>query len=96
MQYHDYYATLNVKKDSSANDIQVEGGNQALQDNDIVINGITIRTTDSTDDQLSTTLNNASAVAKAAAVNDSTYFTGVRAIVESTIVVAMCVDEARC
>ena len=72
---------------ASANDIQVEGGNQALQDNDVVLNGITIRTTDSTDDVLSTTLESASAIAKAAAVNDSTEFTGVRAIVESTIVV---------
>jgi len=72
---------------ASANDIQVEGGNQALQDNDVVLNGITIRTTDSTDDEVSTTLESASAIAKAAAINDSTEFTGVRAIVEATIVV---------
>ena len=72
---------------TSSNDIQVAGGNQALQDNDAVINGVTIRSTDSTDDLVSTTLNNASAISKAAAVNDSTEFTGVRAIVESTIVV---------
>jgi flagellin len=72
---------------SSANDIQVAGGNQALQDNDVVINGVTIRATTTIDDQLSTTLNDASAIAKAEAINDSTKFTGVRAIVESTIVV---------
>ena len=72
---------------SSANDIQVEGGAQELQDNDVVLNGITIRTTDETDDELSTTLNNSSAIAKAAAINDSAEFTGVRAIVEDTIVV---------
>jgi len=72
---------------TSANDIQVEGGAQELQDNDVVLNGITIRATDSTDDELSTTLNNASAISKAAAINDSTEFTGVRAIVEDTIVV---------
>ena len=72
---------------SSANDIQVEGGAQELQDNDVVLNGVTIRTTDETDDNVSTTLNNASAIAKAAAINDSTEFTGVRAIVEDTIVV---------
>ncbi len=72
---------------SSANDIQIEGGAQELQDNDVVINGVTIRATDETDDQLSTTLNNASAISKAAAINDSTEFTGVRAIVDSTVVV---------
>jgi len=72
---------------NSANDIQVEGGAQELQDNDVVLNGVTIRTTDDTDDTLSTTLNNASAISKAAAINDSSEFTGVRAIVESTIVV---------
>ena len=72
---------------SSANDIQVEGGAQELQDNDVVLNGVTIRSTDESDDELSTTLNNASAIAKAAAINDSAEFTGVRAIVEDTIVV---------
>jgi len=72
---------------ASANDIQVEGGAQELQDNDVVLNGVTIRATDESDDELSTTLNNASAIAKAAAINDSTEFTGVRAIVEDTVVV---------
>jgi len=73
---------------SSANDIQVEGGAQELQANDVVLNGVTIRATVQADDDVSTTLNNASAIAKAAAINDSTEFTGVTAIVESTVVVA--------
>jgi flagellin len=73
---------------TSANDIQVEGGNQAIDDNDVVINGVTIRTTDATDDSVSTTLNAASAISKAAAINDSTNFTGVSADVESTVVTA--------
>ena len=68
----------------SANDIQVEGGNQALLDNDVVVNGVTVRATVDADDQLSSTLGSASAIAKAAAINDSTEFTGVRAIVGAT------------
>jgi flagellin len=67
-------------------DIVVEGGAQGLTDGDVEINGVTIRSTVAADDQLSTTLNDASAIAKAAAVNDSTQFTGVTAHVESTIV----------
>ena len=75
-------------RETSANDIQVEGGAQELADNDVVLNGITIRATAASDDTLSTTLNNASAIAKAAAINDATDFTGVSAQVEETIVVA--------
>jgi len=75
-------------RNTSANDIQVEGGNQALLDNDVVINAITIRATVDADDVLSTTLGSASAIAKAAAINDSTEFSGVRAIVEDTVAVA--------
>jgi flagellin len=67
-------------------DIVVEGGNQGLTDDEVVLNGVTIRSTVAADDQLSTTLNDASAIAKAAAVNDSTKFTGVTAHVESTVV----------
>lgn len=75
-------------RETSANDIQVEGGAQNLVDNDVVLNGITIRATAGSDDTLSTTLNDASAIAKAAAINDATDFTGVSAQVEETIVVA--------
>ena len=71
---------------SSDNDIQVEGGAQGLQDNDVVINGVTIRSTVAADDSVSTTLNDASAIAKAAAINDSSRYTGVIAKVEETVV----------
>jgi flagellin len=67
-------------------DIVVEGGNQGLTDDEVVLNGVIIRLIVAADDQLSTTLNDASAIAKAAAVNDSTKFTGVTAHVESTVV----------
>ena len=72
---------------SSANDIGVAAG-QNISDGDVVIRGVTIRSTVAADDTLSTTLNDASAIAKAAAINDSTEFTGVSAIVDSTIVSA--------
>ena len=81
-------------RNTSANEIQVEGGNQALLDNDVIINGITIRRTVDVDDDISTTLGSASAIAKAAAINDSTTFTGVTAIVEDTVVVATSVIAA--
>jgi flagellin len=48
------------------------------------VNGTSIRGTVAADDLVSTTLNNGSAIAKAAAINDSTEFTGVRAIVEKS------------
>jgi flagellin len=47
----------------------------------VAVNGVSIRGTVSADDTLSTTLKDGSAIAKAAAINDSTKFTGVRAIV---------------
>lgn len=72
---------------SSANDISVAAG-QNISDGDVVIRGVTIRSTVAADDSLSTTLNDASAIAKAAAINDSTEFTGVSAIVDSTVVSA--------
>ncbi len=53
---------------------------------DLGINGTAIRATVSADDTVSTTLNAASAIAKAEAINDSSEFTGVRAIVEETTV----------
>jgi len=71
----------------SSVDISVAAG-QELTDGDVVISGVTIRSTVAADDQLSTTLNSASAIAKAAAINDSTKFTGVTAIVEETVVQA--------
>lgn len=50
----------------------------------ILVNGVTIRSTQLSDDTVSTTLRTGSAIAKAAAINDSTAFTGVKAIIEST------------
>ena len=73
---------------SSESDITVSGAGDALADEDVVINGVTIRSTVAADDSLSTTLNAASAISKAAAINASTNFTGVSAIVESTVVSA--------
>jgi flagellin len=46
---------------------------------DLLVNGVTIRATNATDDMLSSTLNTASAVAKAKAINDTTEFHGVTA-----------------
>lgn len=53
----------------------------ALVANDVVINSVSIRATVVADDTVSTTLRSGSAIAKAAAINDSTQFTNVRAIV---------------
>ncbi len=77
-----------MAKYSSSADIQVEGGAQQINDEDVVLNGVTVRSTVDADDTVSTTQNNASAIAKAAAINDSSEFTGVTASVESTIIIA--------
>lgn len=53
---------------------------------DFRFNSVAIRGTVATDDTLSTANNLGSSVAKAQAINDSTAFTGVRAIVNSTTV----------
>ena len=73
---------------TSSTDITTAGAGDALSDGDVVIRGVTIRSTVAADDSLSTTLNAASAISKAAAINDSTEFTGVSAIVEKTEIVA--------
>ena len=78
---------------TSASDIQVVGGYQGLNDMDLVINGYDIRPTVSSDDPYSLNIPDdgiysaASAIAKAAAINDSTQYTGVSATVEPTVVV---------
>jgi flagellin len=72
----------------SESDITVSGAGDAIADEDVVLNGVTVRSTVAADDTLSTTLNAASAISKAAAINDSTEFTGVKATVESTVIVA--------
>ena len=73
---------------SSSTDITVSGAGDALGVDDVALNGVTIRATTSADDSLSTTLSEASAISKAAAINDASEFTGVRAIVEDTILTA--------
>jgi len=73
---------------SSSADIGVANAADALLDGDVNLNGVTIRSTVGADDSLSTTLNAASAISKAAAINDSTNFTGVKAIVEETVIIA--------
>ena len=60
----------------------------AFAADDVVINTVTIRTTVAADDTVSTTLNASSAIAKAKAINDSSEFTNVRAIVEDAVVTA--------
>jgi len=58
--------------------------NQSLQANDLRINGIAIGSSRAADDALSATGKEASAIAKAAAVNRETAQTGVRAVVGTT------------
>jgi flagellin len=74
-------------REESSTDIAVANPGDAIADGDVVLNGVTVRATSGSDDQLSTSGNDASAIAKAAAINDASAFTGVRAIVEDTIVV---------
>lgn len=57
---------------------------QAIVADAVVINSVSIRATVAADDTLSTTLNTGSAIAKAAAINDSTEFTNVKAIIGPT------------
>jgi flagellin len=58
--------------------------NQALQGNDLRINGVVIGSSRGTDDALSSTAKEASALAKAAAINRASAQTGVRAVVGAT------------
>ena len=65
--------------------VGTETGTVAITANDVVVNGTSIRATGATDDTLSTTLASTSAIAKAAAINDSTAFTDVNAIVGASV-----------
>lgn len=58
--------------------------NQALQANDLRINGVVIGSSRAADDNLSATGKEASALAKAAAINRASAQTGVRAVVGAT------------
>ncbi|MEE2757462.1 MAG: flagellin [Myxococcota bacterium] len=60
------------------------GGN-GVQAGDLSINGVSIRATQAVDDQVSTVQSSGSAIAVAAAINDSTPNTGVSAIVNETV-----------
>jgi flagellin len=57
----------------------------ALSAGDVFLNGVTVRATRPQDDLLSTTFSTGSAIAKAAAINDSTSFTGVSAYANPAI-----------
>jgi flagellin len=58
--------------------------NQALQANDLTINGVAIGSSKAEDDNLSSSNKEASAIAKAAAINRMSSQTGVRAVVGAT------------
>jgi len=66
------------------NDGTVVSAGISIASGSLAVNGVSIRGTVAADDTVSTTLNDGSAVAKAAAINDSTKFTGVRAIVNKS------------
>jgi flagellin len=57
----------------------------ALAAGDLFLNGVTVRATRVEDDTISTTFATGSAIAKAAAINDSTAFTGVSAYANAAI-----------
>ncbi len=59
--------------------------NNPINDDSLLINGVTVRASQASDDIYSTTFPNASAIAKAAAINDSTTYHGVEAIVNETV-----------
>jgi flagellin len=88
--------TLSVSVDAAGTDDLARQARYDSQDGTtkdlatgVVINSSTIRDTVSADDQVSTFLNERSAIAKAAAINDSSSATGVRAIVGETEVVGI-------
>ena len=62
-----------------------EVGHEALDRDEVLINGVAIRKTVEIDDRFSSTLRRSSAIAKAAAINDFTRFTGVSAHLQTTI-----------
>ncbi len=66
----------------------------ALVANDVVINSTSIRATQAIDDTVSTSQASSSVIAKAAAINDSTAFTGVRAIVGASEVIGGAITAA--
>jgi flagellin len=83
------YRDLRTYKDPTTQiDVDVSGGIPALNDGDIVINGVTIAKTCTSDDKLSPVNNAAgSAIAKAAAINRVTHLTGVHAVVNENVAI---------
>ncbi len=83
--------TVNVadsRADALGRQVRVTGTTAvsgAFSAGDVTINSVVVRTTVAADDTVSTTLNSGSAIAKAAAINDSSEFTNVRAIVEEAV-----------
>jgi flagellin len=67
---------------------------QALQANDLVINGVSIGASRAADDTLSSVAKEASAIAKAAAINARTGQTGVRAVVGQTVMTGTAMTAA--
>ncbi|MCS6985886.1 MAG: flagellin [Sphingomonadaceae bacterium] len=67
---------------------------QALRANDLVINGVAIGASRAEDDPLSSTAKEASAIAKAAAINRLTAQTGVRAVVGQTVMTGTAMTAA--
>jgi flagellin len=60
----------------------------AIGADEVLINGVTIRGTQAVDDTVSTSFATGSAIAKAAAINDSSAFTGVEAYANATTLTA--------
>ncbi len=60
----------------------------AIGADEVLINGVTIRATQAVDDTVSTSFATGSAIAKAAAINDSSAFTGVEAYANATTLTA--------
>ena len=70
---------------SGAVAVSTPAAGAALSDNELRINDVAIRGSVAADDTVSTSAASSSAIAKAAAINDSTEFSGVRAIVGATV-----------
>lgn len=68
--------------------------NQALQANDLRINGVTIGSSRDADDALSSVAKSASAISKAAAINRASDQTGVRAVVGTTVMTGTAMTAA--
>jgi flagellin len=66
----------------------------SLGEAEVIINGVSIRAAEATDDTLSTSQATASAIAKASAINDSSAFTGVLAIVNEATAVGTAIISA--